>query len=378
MNNLSKMKSLFGLLTFLIVTFILTTGLIFYAKGYRFNLKGHSVDPTGIVTVKSKPSGASVYINGEKKGLTDLDITDLSPNKYTIKIVKEGFFPWEKEIEVKKEAVKLVEVVLIPTAPSLKALTFTGVSSFVLAPDLSKIVFSVTEKGYAGIWALSLSTRQLINILSPKQLTKIVTDTSETSFSTAPYSFAPDGKKILVKAPSQNPRYFILDPSTTNESPQEISADETKKIETSWENKTKEIEVTELKALGSEAQELATTLSQISFSPDKTKFIGTNKEGVTFLFDSKLERNSSEKAQSLTLPLANNYIWYPDSKHLVLVNNDSISLIETDGTNHTVIYTGNFDHNLVAPTNDGSKIIILTTLNSSPSKLPNLYAIELR
>lgn len=378
MSKLSKMKGLFGILAFLVIALALTTGLILYAKGYRWNLKKGSVETTGIITIRSKPSSGTVYINGEKKGETDLDITGLSPNKYTIKIVKEGFFPWEKEIEVKKEVVALLEAVLLPSSPSLKALTFTGVANPVFSQDSNRIVFSVQEQPYAGIWSLNLSNRQIIDILSPNELTKVVTDSTGVSFSTSTYSFSPDGKKILVTTLDTKPKYFLLDPSNTNSNPSEISAEEVRNLETSWETQRKEQQATQIKSLGKEAEDLASTLTNIVFSPDKTKFIGTDSQGVTFLYDSKPDKISAEKPTKLTLPLASNYIWYPDNKHLILIGGGALSMIETDGTNHTVIYTGNFEQNLVAPTGDGSKIIILTNLNSTQSKLPNLYAIELR
>src|SRR3990170_9018758 len=156
------MRKLSGLSLFLVTAFLLTVGVTLYARGYRPNIKEKTLEPTGIISIKSQPSDAEVFIDGEKKGTTDLNIPPLSPGKYTVKITKEGFSSWSKEIKVKKERVNLLEVVLFPLAPSLRALTFNGGSGPMASPYGKRIVFAVKEqKNKAGLWALDLTSSPL-------------------------------------------------------------------------------------------------------------------------------------------------------------------------------------------------------------------------
>jgi hypothetical protein len=63
---------------------------------------------------------------------------------------------------------------------------------------------------------------------------------------------------------------------------------------------------------------------------------------------------------------------------VILVRGNSISIVECDGKNNVVVYTGNFESGFLTPWPDGGKIVIATSLNSDVTKLPNLYSIELQ
>ena len=69
------------------------------------------------------------------------------------------------------------------------------------------------------------------------------------------------------------------------------------------------------------------------------------------------------------------WIWMPDSTHLVAIGDGQINIITYDGTNQTAIYSGPFvDHFLLPAANNSS---ILTLANFNPGTPDNIYAIEL-
>jgi len=70
--------------------------------------------------------------------------------------------------------------------------------------------------------------------------------------------------------------------------------------------------------------------------------------------------------------------WYPDSRHLVYVDENEISIIEYDNTNKATVYAGPFDNNYVYNWGSGKKLVILTDYNRSAGSLPNLYLIDLK
>lgn len=59
-------------------------------------------DSEGIIIIDSNVSGAEVYINGEYKGRTKLEITDLVPGLYNIKLVKSGYAETSVSVWVRK------------------------------------------------------------------------------------------------------------------------------------------------------------------------------------------------------------------------------------------------------------------------------------
>ncbi|MEN8253819.1 MAG: PEGA domain-containing protein, partial [Patescibacteria group bacterium] len=94
------------LYTFFSAIFIIIGTLIAiqYAKGnIRLTDKG-VVQDTGLLAANSFPTGAQVFINGELATATD-DTLYLEPGSYNIEIKKDGFSPWRKTMQLRKELV---------------------------------------------------------------------------------------------------------------------------------------------------------------------------------------------------------------------------------------------------------------------------------
>lgn len=73
---------------------------------------------------------------------------------------------------------------------------------------------------------------------------------------------------------------------------------------------------------------------------------------------------------------AETFQWYPDSNHLLFIQDNAIKITSYDGTNIFTIYSGPFDHSFVYPWPDGNRILMYTSF--SPDAPKNLYAIELK
>lgn len=68
--------------------------------------------------------------------------------------------------------------------------------------------------------------------------------------------------------------------------------------------------------------------------------------------------------------------WFPDSKHLIFVENNTVVIMEYDTTNRVTLYSGPFADNFVYPWPNGDRLIILTSFSSDTPQ--NLYALELK
>jgi hypothetical protein len=67
--------------------------------------------------------------------------------------------------------------------------------------------------------------------------------------------------------------------------------------------------------------------------------------------------------------------WLSNSTHLVGIQDEKIVIMNYDGTNPTIIYSGPLADQFVLPSPDGKRIFILTSFN--PDSPANIYAIEL-
>lgn len=98
----------YSLIGFFIVIFPL---LALYAKGYRFNLEtGFDIVETGGIYVGTDEASAEIYINDELVRETGtfrraFFVQNLEPGVYSVRVEKEGHYPWLKTLTVYPQVV---------------------------------------------------------------------------------------------------------------------------------------------------------------------------------------------------------------------------------------------------------------------------------
>ena len=101
-------------------------GVLLYANGYRYDFGKHSLELTGSLHVESEPRGAEVYLEGGaelnfwRKTLqgevptTTARIKHLLPGSYMVRVVKDGYWEWIKDVVVEPgKTAFLSDVVLL-------------------------------------------------------------------------------------------------------------------------------------------------------------------------------------------------------------------------------------------------------------------------
>ncbi|PIR94864.1 hypothetical protein COT95_01865, partial [Candidatus Falkowbacteria bacterium CG10_big_fil_rev_8_21_14_0_10_37_6] len=109
--SLAKRRLLYT--AFILLFFIITPVIFFYAAGYNFNLNSGSIERTGILMIKTEPRNAQVslgerkkhnwlydIIYGDKILTTPLKLRNLLPGDYEVTISKEGYFDYRKQINL--------------------------------------------------------------------------------------------------------------------------------------------------------------------------------------------------------------------------------------------------------------------------------------
>lgn len=399
-------------ISLLILLFLVagTVAVVLYGSGYRFGFEQGQpmVEKTGLLVASSVPDGAQVLVNDKLSTATDNTI-NLKPGEYNIKIVLDGHFPWEKDVRVQEKVVTALDALLFPVAPKLESITATGVDGPVLDPTRAKIAYRVvsTDPEKSGIYVYDMGSNPVLSLSTTAK--QIVSD--ETSpFSASNISWSPDGTDIIATiSGSLGPVTYLLDASGTNNSPENIDAQLTT-IQKEWETVVKQKEKARTDSQKKNVRKLISdNFEIISYSPDdskilykasrsaelplmiKPRLIGvTNtlvedreieedkiyvyniKEDVNVKLFDELDDLCDPLDQSCRQPLT----WFPNSNHLIFINNNKIDIMEYDGDNRTTVYAGPFYDNYVFSWPNGSKLVILTSLNN-PSIKPNLYTIGL-
>jgi len=394
---------LFIVTVFLIALILGITFTIKYAKGYRPSFKNRALEGTGLLAANSYPKGATVFINDKLTTATD-DTLNLPPGEYPVKIAKDGYIPWEKTLKLEPELVTQTNARLFPSVPNLKPLTFSGATNPLPSPDGEKIVFSVnnaTTDTKNGLYVLDLLDRPFSLNSDPRQI-------SRTS---AKYDLA---KAQLIWSPDSGQILATLNPGETNEinlllSPTSFTdiadfKDVTARlpvIKKEWQDLQAKKLHEQLKTLPEPMQLIATASAKmVTFSPDEKKMLyvatasaqlasnlipplpasSTQKETRTiepnhyYIYDLEEDKNFLISPFNQNAPV----IWYPDSNHVIMVENAKIIIAEYDATNRHTVYAGPFSQNFIFPWPNGSRLIILASLNGGSALPPNLYSINLK
>ena len=390
-------------LSIAIFVFILVTTVVvvLFAKGYRFGLDTGKLElsGTGLLVTKSIPDGAQVFLNDHLTTATDNTI-NLSPKTYRVKIFKDGYFPWEKDIEIRAEVVSKAEALLFPKAPKLESITDIGVLNPVIDPSQTRIAFIVASQSARknGIYVFDMSSRPILTLQSA---TTQLTDDTADLFSRANLTWSPDGKQLIatISGTLDSPTSYLLESSGFNSNPRNVT-EILASVDSTWKQQKTSKEKAQINSLSSKLRPIVrSSFSIMAWSPDDTKIlykasasaeiplvikprlIGANptkeirsiEEGKIYIYDIKEDRNYALDESYFS----ETYAWLSDSSHLIFVKDKQISAIEYDGLNKTTIYAGPFINGYVFPWPDLSRIVTLTDLGNSQID-PNLYTISLK
>ncbi len=384
-----------------------TAGIVFFATGYRFNFakdpdnqNNGIIQLTGLISAISEPKSASVYINDKLTTATD-DTLTLNPGSYTIRIAKDGYLPWEKTFQVKKEVVNQTNTLLFRSAPLLEPITGAGSETASSSTDRSLLFFYVASASATknnGLYVFDLNRNPLYLLQNnPRQLSPAL---SEIDLSKATYLFSPNNNQVIASV--KNIHYLLeLGANPLNRPLSRIiSTIEFNTLETEWKKQLNDIRTAQIQRLPEVLR------SFISTDSAKLAVLNTNGDKIIYEASSSgilasQDRNplpaQSTQTQSRNIEAPNLYIydlkddtnfllgspenlkntqWLGDTSNVIFVESNTIYASDYDATNKQKLYAGDFDNKVLLSTSDGKKIIVLTSAYSGAPK--NLYAITIR
>ncbi|MGB0757134.1 MAG: PEGA domain-containing protein [Patescibacteria group bacterium] len=121
--------------------------LVLYTAGFRFDFYRNAIRSTGSLFIKTLPQDASVYINNNLVDTnTPLRLNHLTPNVYTVRIEKEGYHTWKKDLAVSDKKTTFAEnIILWKTQPEGTELLDASVDFFSFDHDERYIIY-IEEK----------------------------------------------------------------------------------------------------------------------------------------------------------------------------------------------------------------------------------------
>ena len=373
----------------LVAVLLLSVGVYLYTSGYRLSRKQNeptvNIKKTGLISARSIPEGANVYINGVLYTTTDDTISSLDPGEYTLRVLKNGFVPWEKTVNVMAELATDITAVLVSQTPRLEPLTNTGARNPVVSPSLEKLAYFSKDGEESGIWIIPLGNQGL-NIFRSAPYVAIE-DTAATIFSNGnSIEWSEDEEQLLVQ--TQDEMFYLVDiNSRTIES---TASPDLARVSWETDELEKRTKFLDKLSVSEEINSLALDPNSV-WAPDEMKFLTVGDNGTELeykVYNLEKPLPIDEKVENTVLTINKNdpqpnLTWYSDSFHLIVTELEpnenkrgKISLIRIDGTNKTEIYNNSIYFDNVYSTPGGDKLIFLTSFKSSEQT--DLYTIGIR
>ena len=318
-----------------------TFAVFFFAKGYRFDFKDGEIERTGVISIKTAPRKASVYIDDVLVGTTPRAFSSIPTGTHTIKVVRDGYFEWSTSVTLEAEQLIPFEISLVLNEPTHTTLfpNFidtefnTTVLSFSSNEENTKAVFSALsipvppEEGSGEpapapvnpeespvatlqLWSYQLTRRFWETEAQPTLFAELTgeflgVNIADPSTYSTNLLVSPNGDHVLFSIQQTSTesatQYFLLNTESTNDSPIALGMLEvTEKIR--WSHDSQHllfVRANELRSLN--ISTLAQTI--LTETSEETPASWTTNDSGTVIM---LKKTATETALQTILPTGEN------------------------------------------------------------------------
>jgi len=380
-----------------------TISIMLYIQGYRINLNREKnenlIKTMGLISAVSFPKSAAVYVNEKLQNTTDSTLT-LDPGIYTVKILKDGYLPWQKQYSVKPEIVFTTNASLFRSVPDIQAVTQTGAINPTLSPDGTMILYSVSKATTAkdnGLYRYQTNTTLSLIKSNPEQISP---NLPGYDWSKATFEISPDNRKALAYFGTST---ILLDLTKTINlaNIQDLSSPILlTKLKADWKQLDQEMLLAKLNKLPLELRSYVATDSSQSllFNYQNDKVIYKSQKTATIPLEIKTSM-PAKSTQPQTRDVKEDYFyvydiqddtnfqlasssevknlnWIPDTDNIIYTQENLVIASDYDITNKQKVYAAIGNISSFTLLSDGKKLLMLTT--PFPGAEENLYTITIR
>jgi len=216
-----------------LILFLVASGIYFYANGYRLDIFKQEITQNGVITVESSPFGADVYVDEKLVGKTPKS-TSVKIGSYHMTVKKDGYFNWEKDIDILEGKSTPIFPWLIKQNPKYTTLwTSTGtIEKYWINKEYNHTIFLTKEiEGYV-LWEYTLNPALWDFSSNPSEILKL--DSNDVDITVSPSGL----QAILKTTENSTSQYYILNTQVLSQfsNLKALSIDPTKAYEITWAN----------------------------------------------------------------------------------------------------------------------------------------------
>jgi len=192
--------------------------LLPYSMGYRYDFKKNQLVRTGSLVIDSVPQNALIYLEKKsqpidftqfarslKKWLVSGNLEEktpvifnLAPNEYSLEVIKDGYYPWKKQLTVQSRQTTFADrILLFSRQPKIDALVQEDIRAAYPSPDSPKIAYLIFSEIGERISLLDIESEKSIPLHA-------------ASFPVADIRWSPSSKKLLVAEDNDGRTYYSV------------------------------------------------------------------------------------------------------------------------------------------------------------------------
>lgn len=309
--------------SFFILIFIIAAPIVLlYTAGYRYNFQKHKTEQVGVLFINTLPKETQIYINDN---LADnnrpLRLANLRPNYYQVKVAKDGYYSWQKTLEVKSQASTLAFDIVLFKNQSSTIIREKNATTFSLSPNSESIALADSE----GVWFKNLS----------EENEKLIWSTDGDKIESLIWNN--DSKHLLIKKSEQ---FFVL--NINEKAPVSINSFQPNLEQVIWGGNTTlyglvNKKVLEISFKDKRAQTLSGGVDSFSFL-DNNLYLTKNQLEKTAVYKYNSLNIFNNKLNTLAnLPTANYQFQQIKNNWLSLTDGQKIYLIDLANANQNIL-----------------------------------------
>jgi len=210
-------KTRFTLFIICFLIFIIgAPSVILYSRGYRFDIENRELTKTGGFFIEVEPTRTDIYLDGKREKRTDLFfgssfIKNLLPKKYNIELAKEGYYTWQKNLEVTEQTVtEINNVTLIPKEPTKEKLN-KEINKLWFLPNKTEILLKESKEDKWELKLYDLNQDLKSHLIAEDDFATSNPEVATSSVEILELKFGPNSQNILFKLGiREQVKYFVL------------------------------------------------------------------------------------------------------------------------------------------------------------------------
>lgn len=192
------------LLVFIGVFVLLAPALVMYLMGYRYNLQKSKIEQVGVLIADVLPKDAVLRLNNEQLAKTrPARLASLKPNYYLLQAEHEGYYGWQKNIEIKSGETTLFYDIVLFKQSSPTILQSDNIETFDISSKEDLVAYFKENNLWINSLEANTSGQFYQSALRMPQERKI--------------KWSPDNKLILLEEKKDETEHAVIIDSTKKE-----------------------------------------------------------------------------------------------------------------------------------------------------------------